>query len=310
MSSTDSAPAARPERQQIDARALVHHLKRLARAAEPPWLHAEISRRMAERLPVIKLQPAQVLQWSAFLGGTGEDLRRSYPQAAQLRVEPLPALRERSQAAAAKPGWWGALAAFGGREAAPVWLPQEAPEGAAQLLWANMYLHLSPDPEALLKLWHRALAVDGFVMFSCLGPDSLRELRPLYEALGWGLPGPEWIDMHDVGDMLVGAGFADPVMDQERITLTWGEPERLLADLRALGGNLSPTRFAGCRGRAWRARLLAALEGLRGPDGRLSLSLELVYGHAFKPVPRLKVAAETRVSLDQMRSMVRGAGKE
>lgn len=303
----ESTDARRPERQQIDARALVHHLRRLARADDPPWLHAEISRRMAERLPVIKLQPERVLQWSAFLGGSGEDLRQTYPHAAQLLVEPVPALRERSLAQHKKKGWWQVL-----RSAAEpaVSLPPQAGEGVAQLLWANMYLHLSPDPEALLKLWHRALAVDGFVMFSCLGPDSLRELRPLYQALGWGLPGPEWIDMHDVGDMLVGAGFADPVMDQERITLTWTEPERLLADLRALGGNLSPARFAGLRSRAWRGRLLRALEGLRGPDGRLQLSLELVYGHAFKPVPKLKMAAETRVSLDQMRTMVRGAGKE
>lgn len=301
----ESTDARRPERQQIDARALVHQLRRLARTDDPPWLHAEISRRMAERLPVIKLQPERVLQWSAFLGGSGADLRQAYPQAAQLLVEPVPALRERSLAQ--HKGWWQVLR---GAAKPSVSLPQQAGEGVAQLLWANMYLHLSPDPEALLKLWHRALAVDGFVMFSCLGPDSLRELRPLYEALGWGLPGPEWIDMHDVGDMLVGAGFADPVMDQERITLTWDQPERLLADLRALGGNLSPARFAGLRSRAWRGRLLQALEDLRGPDGRLQLSLELVYGHAFKPVPKLKMAAETRVSLDQMRTMVRGAGKE
>jgi malonyl-CoA O-methyltransferase len=115
--------------------------------------------------------------------------------------------------------------------------------------------------------------------------------------------------MHDVGDMLVHAGFADPVMDQERIDLTWGDPAKALADLRALGGNLSPLRHAGLRGRAWRARLLEALESLRGADGRLHLSLELVYGHAFKPAPRLTVSGETRVSLDQMRNMVRGSAK-
>jgi malonyl-CoA O-methyltransferase len=306
MPETDSAAAQRPERQQIDARALTHQLQRLARLPEAPWLHADIARRMAERLPLIKLQPRTVLQWSAFLGGSSEALRRAYPQAEQLLVEPLPALQARSRAAHRR-GLWGALR----RRAEPaVWLPQEAPQGAAQLLWANMYLHLSPDPEALLQLWQRATAVDGFVMFSCLGPDSLRELRPLYASLGWGLPGPEWIDMHDIGDMLVHAGFADPVMDQERITLTWGDPAKLLADLRALGGNLSPARFAGLRTGAWRARLLAALEQLRGPDGRLRLSLELVYGHAFKPQPRLKVASETRVSLDQMRSLVRAAGRD
>ena len=115
--------------------------------------------------------------------------------------------------------------------------------------------------------------------------------------------------MHDIGDLVVGTGFADPVMDQERISLTWGEPEALLKDLRALGGNVAPDRFAGLRGRGWRRELLAALEGLRGADGRLRLTLEMVYGHAFKAAPKLKMQPETHVSLDQMREMVRQASQ-
>ncbi|WP_431263725.1 hypothetical protein ACQ859_27960 [Roseateles chitinivorans] len=115
--------------------------------------------------------------------------------------------------------------------------------------------------------------------------------------------------MHDLGDLLVHAGFADPVMDQEHLRLTWGSPQDLLRDLRALGGNLAPARLRGLRTKSWRERLMHALESLRGPDGRLSLSIELVYGHAFKPQPKVKVAATTEVSLDQMRAMVRGAGK-
>ena len=110
--------------------------------------------------------------------------------------------------------------------------------------------------------------------------------------------------------MMVEAGFADPVMDQERLRLTWSEPQKLLTDLRALGGNVSPARFPGLRTPRWRDRLLAALDSLRGPDGLITLSLELVYGHAFKPVPRPRVSGETHVSLDEMRSMVRRPGKD
>jgi malonyl-CoA O-methyltransferase len=72
-----------------------------------------------------------------------------------------------------------------------------------------------------------------------------------------------------------------------------------------LGGNAAPDRFAGLRGRAWRQSLLAALEDLRGADGLLRLSLEIVYGHAFKPVPKARLAAETQVSLDDLRAMAR-----
>lgn len=306
MSETESVAAQRPERLQVDPAALRRQLRRLASEPGSPWLNAEIAARMAQRLSPIKLQPQRVLQWSAFLGASEELLQQAYPRAAQSIVEPVQALCERSLARHKSGQGW--LAALRRREAPPVCLPQQAGEGVAELLWANMYLHLSPDPQALLRLWQRALVVDGFVMFSCLGPDSLRELRTLHESLGWGAAGPEWIDMHDIGDMLVEAGFADPVMDQERISLTWTEGERMLSDLRALGGNLAPQRFAGCRTRAWRVRLLRALEQLRGQDGLLRLSLEVVYGHAFKPAPKARLKAETRIPLDEMRALIHRPG--
>ena len=174
-----------------------------------------------------------------------------------------------------------------------------------ELLWSNMALHAASDLPGLLAQWQASIAVGGFVMFSCLGPDSFVELRPLFARAGWGRPAPDWWDMHDIGDLVLKAGFADPVMDQERLRLTWASPESLLADLRALGGNLAPSRFAGLRGRAWQAALRQALEGLRGPDGRLGLTLELVFGHAFKAAPRLTVAAETLVSVDAMRASLK-----
>ena len=114
--------------------------------------------------------------------------------------------------------------------------------------------------------------------------------------------------MHDWGDMLVQAGFAEPVMDMERIELTFETPQRLLQELRELGRNLHPARFQGLRGRGWHAALLEALAaGLAEPahDGRLKLSFEIIYGHAFKPKPRLTVAAQTAVSLEEMRMNLR-----
>jgi malonyl-CoA O-methyltransferase len=288
----------------IDARALARHARRLALSEAAPWLHLEVATRMAERLPIIKLQPKRVLQWSAFLGGAGQQLASVYPQAEQLCVEPSSDLHARS-VALSKRAWWQLWR--GGAELA-VQAPEAVEAGRAELVWANMCLHASPDLPAALQAWHAALAVDGFVMLSCLGPDSFVELRPVFEGMGWGRTAPDWWDMHDIGDAMVTAGFADPVMDQERINLTWADGEALLRDLRALGGNLAPSRFGACRGRAWRQKLLAELERLRGADGRLKLSLELVYGHAFKPKPRLRVSAETSLSLEEMRAMVRRSG--
>jgi malonyl-CoA O-methyltransferase len=153
--------------------------------------------------------------------------------------------------------------------------------------------------------WHQSLAADGFVMFSCLGPDTLRELRELYRSLGWPAPTIDFVDMHDLGDMLVHAGFADPVMDQETITLTWADAPSLLAELRGLGGNVSPGRWPGLRTPRWRRRLEQALQSLAGPEGRLHLRFEVSYGHAFKALPRVKAGEPTTVSLSEMCTLVR-----
>ncbi|MGP1682654.1 MAG: biotin synthase, partial [Giesbergeria sp.] len=200
--------------------------------------------------------------------------------------------------------WW--RAARWGRAAVQFGPPQA---GSVQMLWANMALHSAANPRALLDSWQAALDIDGHLMFSCLGPDTLRELRAVYAAHGWPAPSHAYTDMHDWGDMLIDAGFAEPVMDMERITLTFTSPQRLLRELRELGGNLHPGRFPGLRGRQWQSELHQAIAtGLAVPQegGQLALSFEIVYGHAFKAMPRVPVAAHSAVSLDDMRNMLRG----
>jgi malonyl-CoA O-methyltransferase len=184
------------------------------------------------------------------------------------------------------------------------------PEGAARMLWSNMALHMAADPQELIARWHQALAVDGFLMFSCFGPDTLRELRALYAAQGWPPPVHDFTDMHDWGDMLIHTGFAEPVMDMERITLTWETPQRMWDELRELGANLHPARFAGLRGRAWRRSLdQHAIERLRGSDGRLALTFEIIYGHALKPLPTVRVAGESALSVKDLQALLRSGRK-
>lgn len=268
--------------------------------AQSPWLHEEVGRRMEERLEWIRRSPQAWADWEPVRGGLQAHavVARRYPAAQCFVVEQPGANARLAQRALGKP-WWRLGAAR--PQFAPV------PEGAVQMLWANMALHLSADPLALMARWHRALATDGFLMFSCLGPDTARELRALYAALGWPPPSHEFTDMHDWGDMLVHGGFAEPVMDMERITLTFDTPQRLLAELRELGSNLHPARFAALRGRRWRATLEQELgRGLRGADGRLALTFEIIYGHALKPAPRAKVSERSAVSLQDMRTMLQG----
>jgi len=262
-------------------------------AALSPWLHEEVARRMQERLDLIKLQPSSWAHWGSIGGGLQAHalLAQRYPDASCFVVEANPAQEQFAAKMLAKP-WWQRV--FGRGRSTRF----EAPgDGAVQMLWANMALHMAADPRALMTQWHRALAVDGFLMFSCLGPDSLQELRSLYHSLGWPAPAHEFTDMHDWGDRLMQVGFAQPVMDMERITLTFDTPARLLHELRELGRNLNPERFAGLRGRQWQLQLQQVLAELP-----LQLTFEIIYGHAIKPAARLNLSSRSEISLDDMRS--------
>lgn len=290
---TLNSPQARP----VQTQALALISRRLSTTRAAPWLHEEVARRMVERLQVIRLQPGAVADWWATNGASRQALQRAYPKARQVLVD--------LQAGATPPmePWWSPRSwlapgierqTAGGIEARSV-----------ELVWANMMLHWVAQPQVEMQHWHRALAVEGFLMFSTLGPGSLAALRRLYARLGWGPAHAPFVDMHDLGDMLMHAGFADPVMDQEVLTLTWPDAGCALRELRALGGNADPQRFAGLRTPRWRDALLRELDALKTADGRIRIEFEVVYGHAFKPLPRPRLDTQTSVPLDDMRAMVR-----
>ena len=284
-----------------DPVALARVLRRLARAGEPPWLHQEVARRMAERLKLIRNPPRDWIDWWGGLGGGAQAVADAWPQAVRSVVEPTSEWAAASRRRGRR-RWW----TFGQGETPKIRLEDEVGEGSAGMLWANMVLHASADPAATAAKWHRALGVDGLLMFSTLGPQTLAELRSVYAAQGWPAPHPPFADMHDLGDMMVRTGFADPVMDQERLTLTWSSPQALLDELRAIGGNVCVGRAPGLRTPRWRSRLLAALGELADAQGRIAMSLEIVYGHAYKAAPRQPRGELATVSLESLRSGRRG----
>lgn len=265
-----------------------------------PWLHEEVGRRMQERLDWIVRQPQAWSDWEPVRGGVAaHDLVAArYPKSEQWLIHANPA-HARLALERWKPSVWGRMV---GRSGVHFQAPAPA---SMDMVWANMALHQAIDPPALLTAWASWLKDDGFLMFSCLGPDTLKELRALYAQLGWPAPSQAFTDMHDWGDMLVAHGFAEPVMDMEHITLQFTSAERLLQELRELGRNLHPDRFAGLRGRAWRQQLTTALAGQADAQGRIAVNFEIVYGHAFKAPPRLAVAEQTTISLQDMRAELR-----
>ncbi len=278
----------------LDRALLRRHFARAAATSDGADLLArEIARRMDERLDYIRLSPGRVLDLGC---GTGPDLarlRERYPEATLLAADfALPMLAHAvERGGKTEAGGRRLLRRLFGSATKPA--PCIAADacalplarGSLGLVWSNLMLTALDDPLPAFEEIHRTLEVGGLLMFSTLGPDTLRELRA-------ALPGTagervhRFIDMHDVGDALVKAGFSDPVMDMEMITLTYPDLDGLLADLRATGAtNAATTRPRGLSGRSAWAAARAAYDKLR-VDGRLPASFEVIQGHAWKPAPR------------------------
>ena len=169
--------------------------------------------------------------------------------------------------------------------------------GSVGLVWSNLALHWLEEPLEALREFHRVLAPEGLVMFSTLGPDTLKELR----AATGGQRVHRFMDMHDLGDRLVAAGFSAPVMDMEIITVTYPDADAFLSELRATGQTgVRADRPRGLAGRGFLARLQASLQA-QSLDNRLPATFEVVYGHAWKGAPRVPAGQPAVVRLNLSR---------
>lgn len=262
-------------------------------------LQREVAQRMAERLELVRLAPAVVLDAGC---GTGEalgELQARYPRArlvgldlahamtlaarrrvgaAQVAVRSLPRRLLDAVGATARED---PLLVCGDVCSLPI------KSRGVDLVWSNLALQWVDDLPRALGEFHRVLSVGGLLSFTTFGPDTLQELRRAFAAADDSAHVHRFVDMHDIGDLLVHAGLADPVMDMEVITMTYGDVAALMRDLKAIGAqNARVERRRGLTGRRKWQRMLAALEGFRR-DGRLPATFEVVYGHAWKPEPHL-----------------------
>jgi len=263
--------------------------RRFSRAAanydQADFFVREVDRRMQERLDYVNIQPARIVDLGCSRGGSFAGLAARYPQAQLVGLDISPAMLQAGRVLRA--GWQRWLGCGRQNEAQrlaadAVKLPLKSQSTA--IVWSNLLLHWLDDPLPALAEAHRVLEVGGLIMFSALGPDSLKELRSAF-ADGYAHT-QRFIDMHDFGDMLVGCGFADPVMDMEVLTLTYDRFDDMLGDLRAAGsGCAMKARRHGLTGRQSWARARAAYEHLRR-DGKLPATFEVVYGHAWKVTPK------------------------
>ncbi|MGF6739852.1 methyltransferase domain-containing protein [Paraburkholderia sp. CNPSo 3155] len=286
------------------------------------FLPREIAQRMRERLDYIKVAPSSVLDAGC---GAGEDipaLRARFPEAPVFGADLSHGMLRRALRHDAGDTSWRrflppslgkALGARGPRFAQADFSALPFAAGAFEFIWSNLALHWHSRPDLVFPEWQRVLKVNGLLMFSTLGPDTLKELRGAYAEIeaAHGVASRkhviDFVDMHDLGDMLVEAGFEIPVMDQETLTITYKSPESLLADVRRWGAYpFERDAHDGALARRLHKALLAALEARRRADGTIALTFEVIYGHAWKAVPRTTAEGHGIVRLEDIG---RGPGK-
>jgi len=250
-------------------------------------LQNEVCQRVLGRLDYIKCQPAAILDAGSGTGNALAGLAQRYPQARLIALDIAPAMLLRSRSRAP---WWKNLLARRPQPAAVCADIERLPvaDASVGMVWSNLALQWVNDPQQAFAEMQRVLAPGGLLMFSTFGPDTLKELRAAYQGTDRHTHVNRFIDMHDIGDMLVHSGFADPVMDMEVLTLTYTDVRELMHDLKAIGAhNVTQGRPAALSGRARFEAMARNYETFRR-GGRLPATFEVVYGHAWKPEsPRL-----------------------
>jgi malonyl-CoA O-methyltransferase len=251
-------------------------------------LQREVCDRLLERLDFMTLKPGRVLDVGTGTGYGLAHLRGRYADAELCAADIAPAMLAAARARLPQPTWAQRALQRLTPRASPLThlmcadmqrLPLAA--NSINLVWSSLALQWAHDLEATFKGFHHVLAPGGLLMFATFGPDTLKELRAAFSAIDDAPHVNRFIDLHDIGDMLIHAGFASPVMEMEMLTLTYADLKTLMRDLKGIGAhNAAASRRRGLLGKSAWARLEQAYEA-HGLEGRLPATFEVIYGHAW-----------------------------
>ena len=262
---------------KLDGRAIARAFERASASYDAHAIIASTARtEMLARLELLAFTPQVVVDLGTGTGHAARALKDRWPSANVLAVDrSVGMLRE----ARGRRSWRRRFALV---RADAARLPFAS--GTVDLIFSNLLLPWSVDLDAQLLELKRVLTPRGYVSFSTLGPDTLRELRSAWGAVDGDEHVHPFFDMHDIGDALLRAGFADPVMDVDRYTLTYPDVRSLVAELRGLGArNALDDRARGLGARGSRVRVEAGYARFKTADGRLPATCEVIYGQAWRP---------------------------
>ncbi len=274
---------------EIDKRLLRQSFARAAATYdESAVLQKEISKRVLERLQYISIKPQVVLDVGAGTGFAAKALLKQYPGsrviAADIATPMLQKTRKRC-------GWLRRPSLLcADIEALPL------ADASVDVIFTTSTLQWCNDLDNTLHHFKRILKPGGLLMLSSFGPDTLKELRASWATVDQHTHVNTFMDMHDIGDGLLRAGFAEPVMDMEIMNITYHQVTALLRDLKNIGAqNKTRGRSKGLTGKGQIKHMQTAYEAFRNTAGLLPATYEVVYGHAWAPA--LTPAQKTEIAI-------------
>lgn len=285
---------------------VIKQFDRRANSKDALFLYDEVFSRMFEKFDYIKSNPKTIIDLGCADGRHYINFRQRFKNAQYIGVDASPQRIARcheflSSHPSQKKRLFGPKPVSAECMLADMAFTGLMPE-SADLIFSNLTLHCHPNPMAVFNECRRLLRVDGLLLFSVFGPSTFKQLRDAIKLAGLkNVRTHPYIDMHDYGDMLMECGFADPVMDQEILTLTYKSSKKLLDDIYAFGGNACALPQSEIATKSGYLKLCEALEQARNAAGQIELTIEIAYGHAWK-LASYKKGQETRVSLESLRS--------
>ncbi|MDH5183136.1 MAG: malonyl-ACP O-methyltransferase BioC [Gammaproteobacteria bacterium] len=277
-----------------------------ARYDEVAVLQREVAKRLIERLDYIRFTPKLILDIGAGTGGNSKELMQVYPKAKVISADLSTGMLDYAKRHASHWKRWSGRQRFIAADM------EQLPfaDASVDMVFSSLTLQWCQDLEQVFHECRRVLKPGGMMMYSTLGPDTLKELRQSWQQADGYVHVNAFMDMHDVGDAMVRAQLAEPVMDVETYTLTYEDVNQLMRELKILGAhNINAGRSHGLTGKGAYQRMRQVYEGYRR-DGVLPVTYEVVNGHAWAPESGLQQQQEggtTTISLNQMRMATQGS---
>ena len=251
---------------------------------------------MLSRLDLVAMQPTHILDAGCGTGHASAALMKKYPKAELVSLDLALGMLKKTQSVNAS--LTNRIKRVFGQTQQNLLCAdiEQLPlaDASVDMIFSNLAIQWCNDLDAAFAGIHRVLRTDGLLTFSTLGPDTLKELRAASKTDAARVSVSRFFDMHDIGDALVRAGFSAPVLDVERVVLTYENAIDVMRDLKAIGAhNAADGRGRGLQGRDFLKKITANYEQFRRED-KLPATFEVVYGHAWKPVSRPK----TKIDLE------------